>query len=138
MYIKHRSFWFRTKIANRFKILKKHGWRFLLFYRCLKRKKATLLLREFFTEFSRLRLLFLMSRYRANALRLQKYMGSFLAVTNARVFVLQKRWAKVENIIKIVLVNRLVEDRLNFEIAKQKAREQDVAWKVCIVLFCSV
>lgn len=77
-------------------ILLKHGWRIRLFYRCVRRKMAVAVLRNFFYEYSYFSIPYLMYRYRSDACRLQNYFRSFLAITEARVLALNLIWIRVE------------------------------------------
>jgi hypothetical protein len=58
------------------------GWRFTLFWRCYKRKKAHLLIMRFFNDFAHFRLPYIMLRFRFNAIRVQRYVKEFISVTN--------------------------------------------------------
>ena len=104
-----------------------------MFLRCLRRKKATLLLRTFFTDFAHFRLPYIMLRYRTNAVRVQRYIRSYIEVTKARLEVLAKKWVEVEDELRTTLVPVLIARAQKIERLRLKDKKANGEWKVSFV-----
>jgi hypothetical protein len=93
-----KSDWFHRRILKRFSFLHKHGtyppcllltyihhhsqgWRLLLYCRCFLRRKAVALVRTFFVDFATFRLPYIMMKYRTNAVHLQRFVRSYVLIT---------------------------------------------------------
>mmetsp|Transcript_1731 Transcript_1731/g.2712 ORF Transcript_1731/g.2712 Transcript_1731/m.2712 type:complete len:517 (+) Transcript_1731:66-1616(+) len=129
--LREQSSWFLRRIARRVIILRKHGWRLLLFWRCYKRKKAAILIRQLFQDFYLFRLPYIMLRYRANAVHLQRYVRAFVVTTKVRVMALSMRWKQIEDDMRANLIPRLLDQR-HREVVQQKllqASEENMKWK---------
>eukprot|EP00603_Paraphysomonas_imperforata_P000598 CAMPEP_0114428700 /NCGR_PEP_ID=MMETSP0103-20121206/9076_1 /TAXON_ID=37642 ORGANISM="Paraphysomonas imperforata, Strain PA2" /NCGR_SAMPLE_ID=MMETSP0103 /ASSEMBLY_ACC=CAM_ASM_000201 /LENGTH=543 /DNA_ID=CAMNT_0001597955 /DNA_START=171 /DNA_END=1802 /DNA_ORIENTATION=- len=116
LYIKQRCLWFRNKIKVKTDFIRNHGWKLVLFWRCMQRRKAVKLLRRMLSDFETFRLPYVMLRYRVNAVHLQRYVRSFLEVTESRKHVLFLKWNKVSAHMKANLIPFLFD---------QKAREDE-------------
>lgn len=102
-FLKHKSPWFHRRIKQRFDFLHKHGniidlfiqsfnfyyyykfielgWRLILYAKCFLRRKAIILVRNFFSDFAALRLPYIMMKYRTNAVHLQRFVRSYVVIT---------------------------------------------------------
>ena len=103
-YIKRRCLWFRKKIKVKTDFVRNHGWKLVLFWRCLQRRKAVILLRRMLADHESFRLPYVMLRYRVNAVHLQRYVRSFLEVTEGRKHVLLVKWNKISAHMKANLI----------------------------------
>lgn len=110
-------------------ILLKHGWRIKLFYRCVRRKMAVAVVRQFFQDYSYFSIPYLMYRYRTDACRLQKYFRSFLAITEARVTALNLIWIQVERDYTREELPQLLEKERELERQRRQSHIKHSAWK---------
>lgn len=124
MYIKQRCLWFRTKIKVKTDFVRNHGWKLVLFWRCVQRRKAVVLLRRMLTDFESFRLPYVMLRYRVNAVHLQRYIRSFLEVTESRKRVLLMKWHKVASHMKANLIPFLFDQKVREDEARSR-RDRD-------------
>lgn len=105
-FLKHKSNWFHRRILKRFTFLHKHGrrrwillllthlgWRLRLYCRCFLRRKAVVLVRTFFHDFASFRLPYIMMKYRTNAIHLQRFVRSYVVITQVTCLFSNQVWS---------------------------------------------
>ena len=71
-----------------------------------------------------------MLRYRTNAVRVQRYIRSYIEVTKARLEVLAMKWAEIEEELRVTLVPVLIARAQRIERIRMRDKKADGAWKV--------
>jgi len=78
------------------KILSQVVWRLRLWLRCVRRKLAQQQVTRFFHDFGVQRLAFVVSKFRWNVVRLQRFVRSYNRSTIARLNLIRKKWDIIE------------------------------------------
>jgi hypothetical protein len=101
-------------------------WRIRLFIRCVRRKRAKRLVVQFLNDFGLQRLGFMVSKFRHNVIRLQRYWSAHARCTRAQLLLLQLKWDQLEAGLLERLQNKRLEATMA-AMAKSRMTQLDVA-----------
>lgn len=112
----------QIRAANIAAVCKLHGWRLMLMARIKRKKFAANYITEFLREYLRYKIPVYVSRFRFNAVKLQRYIRTYQAVTAARQKVLYMLWTKLEKRFTVKELPGLLEraEELRMRAALQK------------------